>query len=229
MFSTTLLCNRRSRIAAVMASSPAKIPGQSLTDLLVVTGVDGSKEMLEEARHLAVMGDVDVSLEQVSWENLDAFLAERHFDLIFLLGNSLAHAKRNAIPGLLANMMVGLNAGGVLAFDFRPWVNDGTGRLVEPGRVIGVTKWLGRFEVGGRDCWIDEVCSYDADIQYVQYSVHHCLRKDRSEDRRFVLQYTPFDPEDVKNWLTKCGFTEESIAFIKTDYWPYLIVLARAK
>ena len=35
-FNTTLLCSRRNRIAAVMASSPARMPGQPLTALLVV-------------------------------------------------------------------------------------------------------------------------------------------------------------------------------------------------
>jgi SAM-dependent methyltransferase len=184
-----------------------------------IAGVDGSPEMLTIAISDARLEGIPLSY--CKWEHLPSFfMRQGQFDLIFLLGNSIAHVEDKAhFEHVVSIIHDGLTLGGIIAFDTRDWnLDEQSGNLVEPGRPVNCPRILGTFDVEGEIVEITDLCSYSDNRQYIKYKV----QGDNWSDT-FTLSYLPFSRNDALGVLTQSGFVDCKIN--RYPDWNYLVIV----
>jgi len=189
-------------------------------------GIDGCHEMLAEAASLQAFGSL--SLVRCRWQDVDTYFSSHgQFDLIFMLGLSLSHVKREEIPGFVKKMKSGLRQDGVFAFDMRKWIYDQNGVLVEPNRPIGVWRQLGTILIEGQKHRAEDHCVYDSEgYQKVTYRFKTGITKN-ADFVENVVSFCIFDTQDVRRWLEDAGLAE--MTFHRSQHWPQLMVFARSR
>lgn len=188
-----------------------------------IEGIDGSQAMIDQRD-----GD-NVPMRHLSWMDLRSYFSEHgKYDLIFLLGNSLAHASVNRIPSILASLYDGLNAGGILLLDLRAWERNPEGLLMEPSRPPSIYRYLGRIEALGQDSWLYDRVEYDNLTQRVTYRLQPVeLDKQGSGMTEAHVTYYTFDHQLVTEMLLSVGFNRNCVETRSLPSWPYLVVVAR--
>jgi len=184
--------------------------------------VDASPYMLSQWP----AGEYNICKRINNWENLTTVFCDwGYFDVIFFLGHSLPHISPEKLPNLFSCIFGGLNEGGVLAFDIRPWSILHNGRLVQQGREEGVKRLLGEFEVDRSQYWLFEEVFYLKKVQNVQY---HFIPQ--SPDGQYIsetLQYNMYHWKDAIKLLSDSGFPEKNVSILEIPQWPYLVITAK--
>ena len=189
------------------------------SDYEYITGVDGSPDMLSIAISDPRLEGIPFSC--CRWENLQSFFKRQgQFDLVFFLGNSIAHIEdENHLKEVVTIVYNGLNSGGILAFDIRDWAMDISGRLIEQGRPIDSPRILGTFkENEGKAFEITDQCSYSNGRQNIKYEVQGYDLSDT-----FVLSYLPFSCDIALDVLTQSGFIDCKTQ--KYPNWKYTVTI----
>jgi len=184
-----------------------------------IAGADGSPEMLAIAISDHRLKGVPIS--RCEWEQFPSlFMRQGPFDLVFLLGNSIAHVEDMDCLGFIASTIHdNLAPGGVIAFDVRDWVLDErSGNLVQPNRSVDCSRTLGKFNVDGEMVEITDLCSYTDGRQYITYEV-----KGNKVSDSFTLSYLPFSCDDALKMLTDAGLTNCEAK--RYPDWKYNVVL----
>jgi SAM-dependent methyltransferase len=195
-----------------------------------VEGVDGCPEMLARGRELPEHGRIKLS--PCPWGEARQVLENRgSFDCIFLLGNSVAHFEKGQIKDLLALLADHLSPDGMLAFDMRNWTRAASGALVEAGRPVNVYRWLGEIRLGDRRFWVDDVCAYGEERQYISYRFRRMavndIGWDFEESPLIKVSYATFDMDEACAWLKAAGCDHGSIETQLPCGWSYIVVSAR--
>lgn len=191
--------------------------------------IDGSRAMIDQ-RNVKN----PVPMRHVSWTDLQRYFLEHGtYDLIFILGNSLAHAPVNQILFMLASLHEGLNAGGILLLDLRAWKKNLEGVLVEPSRPPDVYRYLGRIEAFEQDCLLYDRVEYGNFTQRVTYRLQPigAVGEDKQDSGMIEahLTYHTFDHQLVTDMLLSVGFQHNCVETRSVPAWPYLVVVARKK
>lgn len=218
--------SRTARILDAACGTGDVVTGLHTMGYSQVAGVDASEDMLAQAQ--ALQGVADVPLQKCRWQELDRYLGSYgNYDVIFILGHALPHAEKEEIPAIVRNVYNGLNPGGIFVFDIRMWTRVQDGSLVQPGRQIGIFRWLGKFRSGKHCYWVDDCCEYESGRQYITYRFRRIndggLGWDHEE--RLVLSYTPFEPEEALRWLQDAGFRQIEVQQPDPKKWPYMLVV----
>jgi len=191
-------------------------------EFLSISGLDGSPEMLKYALSNKLLEGVPLTC--CRWNNLDSFFSRTgKYDLIYLLGNSIAHTENlSSFIEILGSILVnGLSKNGVLAFDMRDWVWDQEKRhLIQPNRPIGVEKTLESITVDRSEIAVTETCTYDPERQYVKYKI---IREDRAVE--CTLSYLMMDVQAAKKFIYQIGFS--SVDMPSSIKPKYPIIIAR--
>lgn len=196
-----------------------------------LAGVDGSAAMVAQAQILPEMAYVPV--EACDWQDLGRYFKENGtFDFVFVLGHALPHASKTEIPGIIKEVFEGLSPGGVFTFDLRMWARNEEGILVEPGRPVGIFRWLGEIEdEDGRKYWMDDRCSYLQGRQYITYRFRRIKQGGVGWDceEQLVLSYALFDLSEARGWFLQGGFMQDQIEleFPKDLGYSYAVITAR--
>ena len=190
------------------------------SDYRHIAGVDGSPDMLS----IAI---TDPRLEGISfsccrWENLKFFfMRQEQFDLVFFLGNSIAHIEdRKSLKDIVSIVYNGLSSGGILAFDIRNWILDKeSGKLIEQGRSISSPRNLGSFKnTEGKAFEITDQCSYSNGRQNIKYNIQGV---NFSDD--FTLSYLPFSCDDALDIIKQSGFDNYKTQVYPN--WKYTVII----
>lgn len=189
-----------------------------------IDALDGSQAMLNHAREKAS----PIAFECIDWAELSSYFSRKPpYDLIFLLGNSLAHLPTEFLPTVLQNLYTGLSNGGTLLLDLRPWERNVEGLLREPGRPPEIFRFLGKISIQDEEFWLDELTSYDRQKQTVRYRLRPLPGGSTRRMIDTTVSYYLFDHEKVKELLSSVGFQSSNIETRKFLDWSYLVVVAR--
>ena len=125
-------------------------PGPALLDIACGTGfhaahflaagyrvdaIDGSAEMVEQARANLQSSGPDARVEQMSWDDLRP-LSTLRYDAVICLGSSMPHAGAEQRRILLGRIHALLNPGGVLLVDHRNFDYIVKHQAMPPGRSV---------------------------------------------------------------------------------------------
>ena len=188
-----------------------------------VHATDGSSAMLSQWP----AGEGRPQYEVLPWVKLHRFFErEGRFDLVYVLGNSIAHARPAQIHNMLKTInKQGLNRRGVLLFDIRPWCEDLRGQLTQPNRPKSRRCPPVIFD---HKTWsLSEHVDYDFKqrLQIVDYRlVNQRLPK---ETRTARVTYSLFDWRQAAEWLHAAGFNPESVVALQVPGWSYVVLAAQ--
>lgn len=187
-----------------------------------VYAVDGSQSMAALWKN-TLNG---IQAKQCAWQNLKTVFNEwGTFDLVYFLGHSLPHLSIEALPALFGTLYDGLNKGGVVAFDIRPWVKNNDKSLTQAGRGDRVQRYLHDVNIESESYMLFDEVTYKDSVQFVKYTL-----LPNSSDGKLVeevLSYQMYDWEYAHSLLKNAGFTEESLGVFEFPGWPYVVVTAK--
>lgn len=169
-----------------------------------VRGSDASETLIAEARKRARVAGVEVPLAVCSWEELPERYEER-FDLALCTGNAISHClSEGAMMRSLMAMRTILKAGGVLVVDSRNWE-----KVLRERPSLEVAD---RVSVrNGARCIPLYLWSYP-DRQDEPHGFEIVLlfleEAGRVTDRRYRLEYRPFEMRELLEILARIGFGE---------------------
>ncbi len=202
-------------------------------------GIDGSATMISQASSLTHLSPFSLSIcnwsELRNWWNRNG-----KYDLVFLLGNSIAHAEAPQIPSILKCVHAGLRNGGIFCVDQRNWSMDKEGVLRDskPERRIPTLRDLtkGRpIQVGGKTFEVHDLCEHMDNIQKVTYRVRELttLGEEPGWQMWCELSYSVFPLSTMRAWLVEAGFrdVQEWVTapeeWSYREPWPYAVLVAR--
>ena len=184
-----------------------------------IAGADGSPEMLSVA--ISDPGLEGIPLSYCKWENLPSFfMRSGQFDLVFILGNSIAHTKdRACFEDIVSAIHDGLTVGGIMAFDIRDWrLDKESGNYTESGRSTDHTRDLGPLDTARGKVGITDSCSYSSGRQHITYEV-----RGGNYSETFALSYLPVPCNDALDILTRTGFVDCRAK--EYSGWPYVVLI----
>lgn len=188
---------------------------------LEIFASDGSADMLAQWKSY----DQHVPHVCCDWSNLNKVFPEAgSFDVIYLLGNSVAHAPKEIIQTcLFKQAFERLKEQGLFLFDIRPWKKDSTGKISEAERLAGVERVLQKVELPDGLYWLIDKISYMPDRQIVEYLISKTNQTELTH--LSTLKYFIFDWKEASEWLSNAGF--QNIRIIKFPDWDYLVISAQ--
>ncbi len=186
---------------------------------------DGSFEMVNHAKNNV---NSNVPVYQYRWQELDAFFSkEGSFDTIFIIGNSLAHAKNKSLSNIFTNIYTGLNKDGYFIFDIREWSINENGETIQPKKPHNFFDSLGEIFVNGSKLEVDNLIQYDYKElkQIVSYVIKDYKSKNNIETIK--LEYSMYSFEDILPTLISVGFKADNIIRVKIENWPYQLTYCK--
>ncbi len=188
-----------------------------------VSAIDGSGDMLAQWPADAIALRPPPS----NWRDLAAYFETAgQFDVVYFLGNSLAHAtKEEVTKSLKVIYECGLTSSGLLVLDLRSWLRQDASLLVEQGRPVDVCRCLQRVELDGQPYWLMDRVSYEGERQHVDYDFIPI--RAGHDSRKARLSYTRFDSHQVIEWLQTAGYARTCRYDFSKLKWPYTVVTAQ--
>jgi SAM-dependent methyltransferase len=189
-------------------------------DNLILFGTDKSQNMLDKIDRFQ---NPQVRCYRYDWLDLGSFFKKfGHFDLVYILGNSIAHIDSlDKLSKLFAIIKEGLKDNGKFVFDIRDWGKDRkTKQLCQKrrGKNTYISKGYSLIKENRIEYY--EMCYYEGNNQYISYKI---LNNSTETEEIFVLSYLMFRKKDILESLNNAGF--KSVDEIKTskDY-PYKVI-----
>lgn len=172
-----------------------------------VSGSDASQGMVEQAILAAKNRDLKIPLICCTWADLPGHFTDR-FDLVFCVGNSIAHTRNRAeMLQSLAGMRAVLRNGGKLVIQSRNWE-----QLRQKKERFSHFQWRER---SGQRCLPLYVWTFPQQF-YDAHTIEVVLVFDSGEKafvRSYPIIYYPFHIEELAERLRCVGFTEIRNAF----------------
>lgn len=177
---------------------------------------DGSPQMISKARKSFKLGK---NIHQVDWKELkDFFSFKERFDFVYILGNSIAHAKKDELGTIFDNIRNILNPNGIFIFDIRNWITDEKGNRIQEGRREGHYRALGSIKKHKNILNVIDKVHYTKSKQSVYYYI---FDKNFEKVDSIKLTYATFTIDEIKHKIIEKGFEVENIS---KESWPYKIV-----
>ena len=186
-----------------------------------VLGIDGSDGMLEKAKTRLC----NVNLECIPWSQISqsSILSDNSIDFCMIISNSLSHADKNEIPGIIKNIYKRLSRGGILVLDTRSWINNEHGVLIEPGRLENIKKFKTLVNIKGEYWKVFDHCAYDDNFQWITYTLEKKLATTKSMNEFTVpVRYSKITASEISETCQDSGFKDVKV--VQKEYWPYTLI-----
>jgi hypothetical protein len=109
------------------------------------------------------------------------------------------------------------------AFRTLPWERNAAGILCQPGRLPGVSRFLGTFSASPGKVWVMEKLVDSEFKQKIEYQFHN---RRNGVMKTIALEYHKYQWQELFPILKKAGFNAESLAVTQFANRPYLVVTA---
>jgi len=189
-------------------------------------GCDASPDMLRLAAKLPGLSGSARLLPACRWQELAPLFRKQQFDLIYILGNSFAHAPSIEIESVFNTLYDGLQTNGVFAFDMRPWVLNEAQQLRQANRPENVRRKLAEFESNGARFLIEDSCTYIGESQRITYFIRNVDPQNLGGADSFSLEYALINEDQIQALLKASLFRREGTRFLpKSSEWPYNVLV----